>query len=97
MKALARLAAWLEANPELDVDLLGHTDSSGPPEVNVALSRARAEAVKEALVASYRIDASRLRADGLGPESPLVDNSTPEGRRANRRVEVCLTSTPVAP
>jgi outer membrane protein OmpA-like peptidoglycan-associated protein len=95
--ALAGLAAWLDANPQVVVDLLGYTDASGPMEANITLSRARAEAVKNALVAGYGIDPSRLRADGMGPESPLADNATPEGRRINRRVEVSLTSTPITP
>lgn len=95
--ALARLAGWLKANPEVRVDLLGYSDASGPMEVNVALSQARAEAVKAALVADYGIATTRLRADGMGPESPLADNATPEGRRTNRRVEVSLTSTQSAP
>lgn len=95
--ALAGLAAWLDAHPEKSVALLGYTDASGSLEMNVDLSQARAEAVKAALVETFGISASRLQADGMGPQSPLADNATPEGRRANRRVEVSLTSTPIAP
>jgi outer membrane protein OmpA-like peptidoglycan-associated protein len=95
--ALVGLADWLNANPAATVQLVGYTDSSGPLDANIALSRARAEAVVNALVADFGIAASRLQADGLGPENPIADNATPEGRRTNRRVEVSLTSTPVAP
>jgi len=95
--ALAALADWLAANPGVSVDLLGYTDASGPLAANVALSRERAEAVMNALVADFGIAAARLRADGLGPDSPIADNATAEGRRTNRRVEVSLTSTQGAP
>lgn len=76
----------LAQNPELRVEIAGHTDSSGNAAYNQDLSERRARRVKKALV-DRGIDASRLEAKGYGEENPIVDNSTPEGRADNRRIE----------
>ena len=93
--SLTAIAAWLQANPALDVTLVGHTDASGSLVANVALSRQRASAVRDALIKSYGAPAARIDAQGSGYLSPRATNQTPEGRAKNRRVEVMLTSTPV--
>jgi OOP family OmpA-OmpF porin len=67
-------------------EVIGHTDSEGPHEANVALSLARAEAVRRHLV-SRGIAASAIVTQGLGPDRPVADNATPEGRARNRRIE----------
>lgn len=90
--AIAALRDWLAANPQARIDLLGHSDSSGDPVANTALSLARAETVRERLVAAG-IAADRIGARGLGPAEPIADNATREGRQKNRRVEVMLTPT----
>lgn len=90
--AVAALRDWLTANPQAQIDLIGHSDSSGDPTRNTALSLARAESVRDRLVAAG-IAAERIVARGLGPAEPVADNITPEGRQKNRRVEVMLTST----
>lgn len=87
---LDNLAAVLAGHPELSkVRIEGHTDSSGKPEANLALSQARAEAVKQALV-SRGVDAGRLEATGYGGERPTDVNDTAAGREANRRVEFII-------
>lgn len=90
--SLRDLAAWLAANPAATVELVGHTDASGPADANIALSLARADATRAALVA-LGADPARLSTRGAGPAEPRADNATPEGRAQNRRVEVILTST----
>lgn len=90
--AIATLRDWLIAQPDTRIALLGHSDSSGDPTRNTALSLARAEAVRDRLIAAG-IAADRITARGLGPAEPLADNATPEGRQKNRRVEVLLTPT----
>lgn len=67
----------------------GHTDSSGPPQVNIALSRQRAEAVARVLL-ELGVARARLLAVGHGANSPRADNGSPEGQAANRRVELVL-------
>jgi OOP family OmpA-OmpF porin len=91
-RSLAELAAHLEANPGLRIALVGHTDSVGPLEQNIALSRQRAESVRERLVDVYGIALERVEAQGMGYLAPIASNLTPEGREANRRVEVILLS-----
>ena len=67
----------------------GYTDSTGNKAKNIKLSEARANSVKDYLVAKG-IDPSRLSAKGFGPENPIADNKTKAGREQNRRVEINL-------
>jgi outer membrane protein OmpA-like peptidoglycan-associated protein len=91
--ALAALAAWLAANPDRTIALVGHTDASGSLEANVALSRKRAEAVRARLISDHGADGARITALGAGFMAPRGSNLTEEGRAKNRRVEVVVTST----
>lgn len=91
--SLAAVAAWLQANPDGTIALVGHTDASGSLAANVALSERRAEAVAAALIQTYGADAARVSAEGVGFLSPRATNQTEEGRQKNRRVEVIVTST----
>ena len=68
----------------------GYTDNSGDKAANLALSKARAEAVMQMLVAGG-IDASRITAVGHGDDKPVADNGTEEGRAQNRRTELTAT------
>lgn len=72
------------AQTDLTLDLGGHTDNTGEPEANLALSSARAEAVREALIARG-VPADKLTATGFGDTRPIADNDTEQGRAANRR------------
>jgi OOP family OmpA-OmpF porin len=91
--SLAGVAAWLNANPDGTVALVGHTDASGSLAANIALSERRAEAVAEVLVTDFAVDPARLAAKGVGYLAPRATNQTDEGRQKNRRVEVVVTST----
>lgn len=91
--SLAAVAAWLMANPEGTIALVGHTDASGSLAANLALSERRAEAVAAALVETYGADPTRVTAEGVGFLAPRATNQTEEGRQKNRRVEVIVTST----
>ena len=72
------------------LEVIGHTDDQGLPANNLALSQARAEAVK-AYFASKGLDASLISASGAGSNRPLVSNTTGEGRARNRRIEFRLS------
>jgi OOP family OmpA-OmpF porin len=92
--SLADLARWLRADSSRRVALVGHTDSSGDPAANLALSLLRAQSVRQALVDGFGIAPDRLEARGAGADAPRADNATAEGRAQNRRVEVEPTPTP---
>ena len=79
----------LTEHPLLKMQIEGHTDSTGKAEMNMKLSRQRAESVKNYLTGKG-VDASRLTAIGFGSSKPLQSNETVEGRRNNRRVELKL-------
>ena len=90
LPSLDRIAALLAEHPDLRVQIEGHTDSVGDAQTNLALSRQRAEAVRDALV-ERGVEAARLQAEGMGPTRPIADNATPAGRAQNRRVEVYVS------
>lgn len=96
-QSLAELAAWLLENPDLRVALVGHTDASGGLEGNIALSRKRAQSVRQRLITNHAIPAAQIEAEGVGYLSPRASNLTDDGRQKNRRVEVIMTSTLVSP
>jgi OOP family OmpA-OmpF porin len=84
---LDRVAEALVANPDVRVEVQGHTDNSGARATNLRLSAARANSVRTYLI-SKGVDGARLTAAGYGPDQPLGPNTTPAGRAANRRVEL---------
>lgn len=81
----------LKDNPQIEeVVIEGHTDSTGTADINRKLSKARAESCMKYIV-SKGIKSNRLTAEGYGPDRPIADNATEEGREANRRVEFVIT------
>jgi OmpA-OmpF porin, OOP family len=85
---LEEIAKLLRAQPQLNVFIVGHTDSQGTYEYNADLSRKRAEAVAAELAKSYKIAATRLKTAGVGFLAPIGSNATDDGRALNRRVEL---------
>lgn len=88
-KALDEVAAILRRQPDAEVTVLGHTDSVGGAEANMKLSLRRAKAVRDYLV-GQGVEARRVTAEGRGETQPVADNSTPQGRLKNRRVELLI-------
>lgn len=91
---LAALAEMLRVEPDLMIALVGHTDDVGGLAGNIALSRDRAEAVRERLIDRHGAPESRITAHGIGYLAPRAANDTAAGRERNRRVEVVVVSTP---
>lgn len=91
--SLARLAAYLEANPTRRIALVGHTDAEGSLAANISISERRAVSVMDRLVTSYGIAPDRLEAKGIGYLAPIASNQTEQGRMRNRRVEAIVIAT----
>ncbi|MGV3545517.1 MAG: OmpA family protein [Pedobacter sp.] len=87
-ETLNRVAALL-IEKNFSLKLAGHTDITGSRELNLRLSKERAESVKAYLV-SQGANASRIEATGYGPDQPIATNKTAAGRQQNRRVEFTL-------
>jgi len=71
----------------VDIDVIGHTDSTGPADYNMGLSVRRAQAVADYII-SEGIDASIIDVSGEGENNPIASNDTREGRAENRRVDI---------
>jgi len=91
--AAGRIAAFSAAT----VTVEGHTDNVGSADYNLRLSQARAEAVRKFLLARPELAGRAIAARGLGATRPAADNGTEEGRQANRRVEIVISSTGPGP
>ena len=89
LPVIAKLAEVLKDCPALPMEIAGHTDAQGSESGNKALSQARAEAVLLALQ-GRRVDVSGMTAVGYGEGVPIADNTTEEGREANRRIDFVL-------
>jgi NitT/TauT family transport system substrate-binding protein len=88
------VAEFMRAYGNTVVDIEGNTDSTGPREYNINLSRQRAETVRGYLIQKYGYPASRMRAIGNGPDRPLDTNATPDGREKNRRTDIKVYPNP---
>ena len=86
---LNKVITWLKENPDLMVQIDGHTDWDGSDEYNQALSERRAKSVYDYFVA-HGVKADRLRYKGYGESRPIATNETAEGRQQNRRVELTI-------
>jgi len=91
---LDKLAETVQSNKRYFVAVEGFTDSTGPREYNEALSRRRANAVVEYLVAKHDVPIYRIHVVGLGPDKPVDEAHTREARAKNRRVEVKVFTAP---
>lgn len=89
MRKLYPLAAILKENPNRQINIEGHTDSSGSASINRELSQQRADAVRDFLV-SVGVTPERITARGYGETNPVASNTNEEGRRENRRVEIVV-------
>jgi outer membrane protein OmpA-like peptidoglycan-associated protein len=89
-KTVNDLSEILKAYPTSEVQLTGHTDNTGNPQNNQALSVDRANAVKTILV-SDGVAAERIATQGFGQDRPVASNDTEEGRAQNRRTELTVT------
>jgi outer membrane protein OmpA-like peptidoglycan-associated protein len=87
-EALKQIIDYLNANPKVNIIVVGHTDNTGSYANNILLSKARAESVKNYLLTVGKMDASRMLFEGAGQFCPVTTNATEDGRKLNRRVEI---------
>ena len=85
--SLKEIANVLNENPNVKIQIVGHTDSDGNDALNLDLSKRRAMNVKNTLVKEFGIAADRMQTDGKGETQALAPNTTTEGKAKNRRVE----------
>ncbi len=89
--SLKQLAVSLQNNPQTNITIIGHTDSTGTAAHNMDLSIRRAAAVKSFIV-QQGVSGSRLTQQGKGETEPIASNSTAGGRAQNRRVEIVIVA-----
>ncbi len=88
--SLAQFAQVLNNNKDMDIAIIGHTDNTGTDAINQPLSVSRANSVNNYLK-SCGVSAAQIKSvEGQGSTNPVADNSTAEGRKQNRRVEVYM-------
>lgn len=92
MEEVDEFGKFMQENADIQVSIEGHTDSVGSRAYNIRLSDARAKSVRQALLERWKLDPKRVRAKGYGPDKPIADNDTPDGRQLNRRVNAVLES-----
>jgi outer membrane protein OmpA-like peptidoglycan-associated protein len=85
---LDEIAKLLSGQPQLNVVIVGHTDSQGAYDYNMDLSRRRAEAIAAEIASRYNVARARLRTAGVGFLAPIGSNANEAGRALNRRVEL---------
>jgi outer membrane protein OmpA-like peptidoglycan-associated protein len=83
---LDEVVILMKARPEIAIGVYGHSDNKGGKAYNLKLSQARAAACLDYLV-KHGVEQKRLQSEGYGPDKPVADNATEEGRAKNRRVE----------
>ncbi|MEY2720071.1 MAG: hypothetical protein RLZZ273_1437 [Bacteroidota bacterium] len=89
VEELEVLYEFMKSRPKVVIRVEGHTDNTGSPKANKALSLSRAEAVR-AYMLKKGVDPARLQAVGIGATKPIGDNTTEYGRRLNRRTEIVI-------
>ena len=86
---LSSIVDYLVLHPERSVKISGHTDDTGSERHNLSLSKRRADVVAEYLV-NNGVNINRVETSGFGSAKPIVANTTDEGRKKNRRVELLI-------
>jgi len=84
---LLQLASFIKSNTDVNIEIIGHTDSDGDEKANLMLSTKRANAIIDWLK-NHGIDTSHVIAKGMGESQPVESNKTPQGKALNRRVEL---------
>ena len=92
-KVLDSIAKVTGKYKKTKLQIIGYTDNTGKYDMNMGLSRDRANSVRDYLVFKG-VAANRMLTDGRGPENPVGDNKTPAGRESNRRVEISFMEIP---
>jgi outer membrane protein OmpA-like peptidoglycan-associated protein len=90
------IGGFMRAYENTVVDIEGNSDAAGSRDLNMALSKQRAESVKTYLMKKYGYPAGRMRTVGNGPDKPIESNDTPEGREKNRRTDIKVYPNPAA-
>lgn len=90
MSSLDNVVTALKSTPDRNIMVEGHTDSVGQRSYNMDLSQKRAQSVRDYLV-GHGLPTEIVKAQGLGPDRPIADNSTADGRANNRRVEIIVS------
>jgi outer membrane protein OmpA-like peptidoglycan-associated protein len=90
------IGGFMRAYENTVVDIDGNSDSTGSRELNLTLSKQRAETVKNYLMTKYGYPAVRMRTAGNGPDKPIETNETPEGREKNRRTDIKVYPNPAS-
>lgn len=88
---LSNIAAIMKGFPKVQLKIGGYTDNTGSAETNMKISNDRAQATMKELI-GLGVAADRLKAEGYGPEHPVADNATAEGKAQNRRIDVRVTA-----
>ena len=84
---LAKVGNFLLDNPEMKMNIWGHTDAEGDPQFNIELSQFRADAIKEYIVVHFNLEETRIGSVGFGSKKPIVKENTERDKQINRRVE----------
>jgi outer membrane protein OmpA-like peptidoglycan-associated protein len=84
---LSKVGNFLLDNPEMRLNIWGHTDADGDPQFNLELSQLRADAIKEYIVVHFNLEETRIGSVGFGSKKPIVREITEKDKRMNRRVE----------
>lgn len=92
---LDQFAQGLSSQPNTEIRIIGHTDSTGSDSINDPLSVNRAASARDYLVARG-VDGRRIQIDGRGSHAPIADNNTERGRAQNRRIEIFLAERSVS-
>ena len=87
---IEKFADFIKKNSNYELNIIGHTSTVGDADFNKKLSQKRAKAVKLALI-EMGVQPEKMTTEGRGEEDPLVDDSTPDGKLINRRVEIEIT------